>query len=219
VKRALCDGSEGQTSVPASASRDASAHDESSSKSVIIQTVSHATVRPARLGDEQAIAEVHVRTWQAAYRGQVPDEFLDELPIAPRIALWRSVIVDLQPPVSQAFVLEEDQRVVGFAHVIPSRDKDAGDDVGELTAIYVDPKRWRAGGGRLLLDHAMAGLSTAGFSVATLWVLRTNEGPRRFYETLGWALDGATKDEQREDFTLHEVRYRRSTADAVQPPR
>ena len=101
--------------------------------------------------------------------------------------------------------------MVGFAHVMPSRDNDAGDDVGEVTANYVEPKWWRVGGGRLLLDHAMAALSTAGFSVATLWVLGTNEGPRRFYEALGWAPDGATKDEEREDFTLHEVRYQRST--------
>ena len=177
------------------------------------------TVRPARLGDEQAIAEVHVRTWQVAYRGQVPDEFLDELSIAPRIAVWRSVLADPQPPANQAFVLEEDQRVVGFAHVMPSRDNDAGADAGELTAIYVDPQRWRAGGGRLLLDHAMTALRAAGFSVATLWVLGTNDGPRRFYEALGWVPDGAAKDEQREGFTLHEVRYGRSTADAVQPPR
>jgi hypothetical protein len=87
-----------------------------------MQIVSYAmTVRPARLGDEQGIAEVHVRTWQAAYRGQVPDEFLDELSVATRIAMWRSVIADAQPPASQAFVLEESQRVVGFAHVITSQ--------------------------------------------------------------------------------------------------
>jgi hypothetical protein len=64
----------------------------------------------------------------------------------------------------------------------------------------------------------MAGLSAAGVSVATLWVLGSNEGARRFYDALGWAPDGATKDDDREGFTLHEVRYRRATADLVQPP-
>lgn len=146
------------------------------SKNVIIQAVSDAmTVRPARPGDEQAIAEVHVRTWQAAYRGQVPDKFLDELSIARRTGMWRRIIDDSHPPANQAFVLEENQRVVGFAHVTPSRDHDADGDVGELTAIYVLRESWRAGGGRMLLDHALAGLSAAGFSAATLWVL----GPTR----------------------------------------
>jgi Acetyltransferase (GNAT) family len=87
--------------------------------------------------------EVHVRTWQAAYRGQVPDKFLDELSIDRRTTVWRQVIADSERPVNQIFVLEENERVVGFAHVMPSRDDDAGEGVGELTAIYVFPARWR----------------------------------------------------------------------------
>jgi hypothetical protein len=35
--------------------------------------------------------------------------------------------------------------------VIPSRDGDAGDEVGEFRAIYADRERWRVGDGRLLL--------------------------------------------------------------------
>ena len=30
-------------------------------------------------GDEQAVAVVHVRSWQVAYRGLMPDEYLDGL--------------------------------------------------------------------------------------------------------------------------------------------
>ena len=33
-------------------------------------------------------------------------------------------------------------------------------------------------------------------------------GTRRFYELGGWRLDGATKSDAREGFTLQEVRYR-----------
>ena len=135
------------------------------------------TVRPARLGDEQAIAEVHVRGLAGRLPRPSPRRVPGQAIIARRIAAWRSVLADPQPPANQAFVLEEDQRVVGFAHVIPSRDNDAGGDVGELTAIYVDPQRWRAGGGRLLLDHAITALRAAGFSVATLWVSRQQRRP------------------------------------------
>lgn len=138
------------------------------------------TVRAARPGDEHAVAEVHVRTWQAAYSGQLPQGFLDELQTAPYAAMWRGVITDPQPSFSQVFVLEESQRLIGFTHVMASRDDDAVGEVGEVTSIYVDPERWQAGGGRLLLADALMALNTAGFSVATLWVLDTNERARRF---------------------------------------
>jgi ribosomal protein S18 acetylase RimI-like enzyme len=37
------------------------------------------TLRDARRGDEMAVAGVHVRSWQEAYRGLMPGEFLDAL--------------------------------------------------------------------------------------------------------------------------------------------
>jgi hypothetical protein len=37
------------------------------------------TVRPARPDDALPVAGVHVRSWQAAYRGLLPDDYLDGL--------------------------------------------------------------------------------------------------------------------------------------------
>ena len=37
------------------------------------------TVRHARAGDAPDLGLVHVRAWQAAYRGQMPDDYLDGL--------------------------------------------------------------------------------------------------------------------------------------------
>jgi GNAT superfamily N-acetyltransferase len=165
-------------------------------------------VRPARTGDEPAIAEVHVRTWQAAYRGQVPDAFLDSLSIERRTRGWSQIIAQSAPP-AEAFVLEDDGQVVGFAHIAPSRDDDADENVGELTAIYVSRAFWGTGAGTLLLERALAGLRDAGFSRATLWVLEANGRARRFYESADWELDEATKVDARDGFELHEVRYRR----------
>ena len=36
-------------------------------------------LREARVGDEAAVADIHVRAWQEAYRRLIPDEFLDAL--------------------------------------------------------------------------------------------------------------------------------------------
>jgi GNAT superfamily N-acetyltransferase len=165
-------------------------------------------VRLARIGDERAIAAVHVHTWQAAYRAQVPDAFLDSLSIERRTQGWSQIIAQSAPPAA-AFVLEEGGQVVGFAHIAPSRDQDASGNVGELTAIYVSRAFWGTGAGTLLLERALAGLREAGFSRATLWVLETNRRARRFYESADWEPDGATKVDKRDGFQLHEVRYRR----------
>jgi hypothetical protein len=36
-------------------------------------------VRPAGHGDIESLARVHTRSWQTAYRGLFPDEFLDAM--------------------------------------------------------------------------------------------------------------------------------------------
>ncbi len=166
-------------------------------------------VRRASLGDESAIARVHVRTWQVAYRGQIPDAVLDGLSVDRRTASWSQIIAGSSHPASCAFVLEEDGEVCGFAHFAPSRDDDADENVGELTAIYVAPEYWGSGGGTLLLERAIAALRDAGFATATLWVLGSNIRARRFYESASWMPDGLVKTDKRDGYKLDELRYRR----------
>ncbi len=125
-----------------------------------------------------------------------------------RTRAWSQIIIESAPPASGAFVLEDHGEVLGFAHIAPSRDEDAGENVGELTAIYVAREFWGSAGSDMLLERAVAGLRDAGFSEATLWVLGTNVRARRFYESAGWAPDGTTKVDKRDGFELPEVRYR-----------
>jgi len=37
------------------------------------------TIRLASVDDADAVSEVHVRAWQSAYRGVMPDDYLDGL--------------------------------------------------------------------------------------------------------------------------------------------
>ena|ERR1700728_1651092 len=165
-------------------------------------------VRVGVAGDARLIAEVHVRTWQVAYRGQVPDDYLDSLSVDQRELVWRQILTDADPASSGVVVLEHEARVIGFAGTAASMDDGAGPSVGELQSIYGHPDFWNRGGGRALMDRAMATLRAVGFSTATLWVLDTNLRARRFYEAAGWVPDGATKVDDRATFTLREVRYR-----------
>jgi hypothetical protein len=47
-----------------------------------------ATIRPATAEDAAGIAAVHVRSWQVAYRGQLPDALLDSLSVDQRTRWW-----------------------------------------------------------------------------------------------------------------------------------
>ncbi len=166
-------------------------------------------VRPAIVADADAIAEVHVRSWQAAYRGQIPDDHLDSLSIERRASVWKEML-GREMPDAGAFVLEDGGGILGFAHVSPSRDADAPASTGELTAIYLAPDRRGRGGGRLLIDIAITSLRAAGFRRVTLWVLDSNAAARRFYERAGWMADGGVKTDDRGSFALVELRYTRA---------
>jgi hypothetical protein len=50
------------------------------------------TVRRATLADAPAMGRVHVRAWQAAYRGQMPDAYLDGLRPEDREAHWEGTL-------------------------------------------------------------------------------------------------------------------------------
>jgi len=151
---------------------------------------------------------VHVRTWQAAYPGLLPDEHLDALDVARWTAGWQRLLTGERPR-SATLVAVADERVVGFVDVVPSRDDDAAADAGEVTSIYVLPTAWGTGAGRALMAAAVDSLRSEGFRAVTLWVLRDNERARRFYERAGWTLDGARKDDVVAGVPVTEVRYRR----------
>jgi GNAT superfamily N-acetyltransferase len=165
--------------------------------------------RSASPGDVSAIAEMHVLAWQVTYRGVIPDEYLDGLSVSKRSDNWRQIIAELDFPRNGAFVAVDDTQILGFVHFCPSRDQDASPNVGEVTAIYVHPDHWGDGIGSELIQLAVDSLEQAGCSSATLWVLDVNARARKFYERSGWTTDGATKEDQRSTFTLHEVRYAR----------
>jgi GNAT superfamily N-acetyltransferase len=163
------------------------------------------SVRPATVEDAPAMGRVHVRAWQAAYRGHMPDDYLDGLRAEERAAYWEGGL-RREPRGGLVLVAERDGQVVGFAAVGPAQDP-AG--AGELYAINVDPDHWGTGAGRALLDAAHAELARSGHAEAVLWVLPGNDRARRFYEIAGWTADGSERTSEVFGTVVPEVRYRR----------
>jgi ribosomal protein S18 acetylase RimI-like enzyme len=157
-------------------------------------------VRPARAEDAAAVAEVHVRTWQAAYEHVFGAERLASIDHSGRQRLAERAIASG----GVAVAVDDDGSVVGFVSVGPSSDVEGE---GELYAIYVLPEAWGSGAGRGLMD-AGKDLLRASYAAATLYVLEDNPRARRFYEREGWALDGVTKADEFLGLAVPEVRYR-----------
>ena len=129
-----------------------------------------AAVRKATAQDASAIAFVHVRSWQVAYRGHMPDEFLDGLDVVERTNMWRELA---QQPDKIILVAEDREgNIVGFSALGPSRDADADPNTAEVGAIYVHPEKWKKGIGRALLSASLDQVRKCKFDQVTTLVLR-----------------------------------------------
>ncbi len=164
-------------------------------------------LRLAEPEDAPAVARVHVRAWQAAYRGLLPDGYLDGLRPEDRAGRYTLDARGRDEPVT--IVAVDSGGVRGFATTSPSRDPDVSDH-GELCALHVDPDAWGRGLGRALITAARERLVSLGFHEAILWVLRGNARAERFYRVDGWAPDGAGRAQPIWGTIVDEVRYRRA---------
>lgn len=145
-------------------------------------------VRYAEPDDAAAIAAVHVRSWQAGYRGMLPDEVLDSLSVEERERAWEEAL----GTGAVTLVDDYDGTVVGFATlVVPARDAPRTAEIG---ALYVEPDRWRSGVGRGLLDAVRREVEPE-WDALVVWVMAANAPGLAFYERLGFARDGAEKQE------------------------
>ena len=163
-------------------------------------------IRLAEPDDAMAVARVHVRSWQVAYRGLLPGEYLDQL--RPEDRAQRYDFATRDPLKPRTIVAADGDGIQGFATTMPSRDADLTDQ-GELCALYVDPEQWGCGIGAALIRAARAHLFEAGFRGAILWVLVGNDRATRFYESDGWTADGHRRTDSVWGVTVNEVRYRR----------
>jgi RimJ/RimL family protein N-acetyltransferase len=154
------------------------------------------SVRTATLDDSERIADIHVKTWQAAYAGVMPKDFLEGLDVVARQAMWRRAIEGRTLP-GGIFLAEVGGEVVGFTAVGRYRERSGGADpaVGEVFAIYVAAEHWSTRAGHALMRAAVDHLAEQGVPEIRLWVLADNPRARRFYERFGYVADGQTRVE------------------------
>lgn len=164
-------------------------------------------LRVAVPGDSIPAARVHIRSWQAAYRGLIAQAYLDSL--EPETWSTRYAFGRVGIGVPFTVLAVDGATICGLVTTGLCRDDDLP-GFGELLAIYVDPDRMRAGVGSVLIAAGRDRLSAIGITQASLWVLDGNVAARRFYERDGWAFDGTQRTREYGGAPADEVRYQRA---------
>jgi len=141
------------------------------------------TLRRAHAEDAGAIARVRIDGWRNAYRGQMPQAYLDAMSVAASLPMWERVLAAPNDRVT-VYVAEREGAVAGFAAGNRLDEPKHGFDA-ELTAIYLDLNVQRQGLGRRLVGAVAADRIAQGATGLISWVLASHAPGRRFCEALG----------------------------------
>ena len=161
--------------------------------------------RRATGGDSEAIASLHTESWRDAYRGILPDLYLDGQIFDERANLWRSRFSSLSSDRFLVVLAESSGEPVGFACVLLDEDPQWGPCLDNL---HVLPRCRSRGVGRLLFGRAAQWvMSREPRWPIHLWVFEANVGARRFYDALGGEVVENKKREVLKGIEISSVLY------------
>jgi GNAT superfamily N-acetyltransferase len=163
-------------------------------------------IRDMTPGDCRRVGELRIRGWRAAYRGLVPQSYLDALDMEADAEQHRARLTRGDGTVTD-LVAEGGGDVIGWAAHGPYRDGSQRTGHVELYALYVSPELLGAGVGRALLAESARRCTAAGRERMFLWVLKGNARARSFYERAGFRADGAEEPFEVDGVVVPEVRY------------
>jgi len=149
--------------------------------------------------DRRMISKVYEESWKAAYKGIIPQDYLDSIPEG----RWVSAL-DRQD--RQTLVCTDRKKIVGTSSFCPSR-LERFQGWGELISIYLLPDYMGRGYGKLLMKAALSELKRQGYENVFLWVLEENYRARSFYEQYGFLPTDDFLEDQIGGRDLREVRY------------
>lgn len=151
------------------------------------------SIRLANSFDASDMAEIHMRSWEVAYKDIISAEYIREKNIT-RLELWQRIITDDN---NIHYVIQMDKKTVGIMTVVPTpQDNDANHDTCELEGIYLHSDYYRMGIGTQAMEFAFKLARQWNKTIMTLWVFKDNKNSIKFYEKCGFKSDAKTKSYQ-----------------------
>jgi ribosomal protein S18 acetylase RimI-like enzyme len=161
------------------------------------------------------LAQMHIASWRAGFRGVMSRSVLKYLRVEQRCTMWKQFLAD---PHRQNLLCQIGDDFAGFVSWGACRDTDADPKTAELFSIYVHPAHWRRGVGTALW-RALIPNVVGQYKDIILWTLRDTRGARRFYERLGFIHeDGVQRTQDWHNPPLPEVKYRRPLVGLIDSP-
>jgi GNAT superfamily N-acetyltransferase len=160
-------------------------------------------MRRAGVADAAFIAELHCQSWRSAYRGMMPDAYLDGQMPAERLAHWQQMMPKLEAGAGTVVFAERDGQVAGFFCVM---QPDAQGSV-LLEQLHAVPGSRGGGVGTAMLEAARAWALARGARAMHLLVLESNGPAIGFYESRGWRLAGRKDDDVLGGINVVALRY------------
>lgn len=158
------------------------------------------TIRQVNQADSrEEISTVYEQSWKYAYKGIIPQEYLDNIPSGQ----WCGAFDNSD---RYTLVMLEGNKIIGTSSYCKSRFEDYK-DWGEIISIYLLPEYMGKGYGKNLLQKAVEELKAMGFKKIFLWVLEENHIARHFYETCGFKNSGNSKNDTLGGKQLCELQY------------
>lgn len=142
---------------------------------------------------------IYAKSWKAAYRGIIPQKYLDSL----SLNHWTAF---LKNSPFENFLLKDKGVYVATSSIVKARDPKYG-GYGEIVSVYVLPEYFNKGYGTVLFNRMTEILRSMELNKMYLWVLEENRNARRFYEKFGFAPNGDKKEIIIGDKKLAEICY------------
>lgn len=149
--------------------------------------------------DRMKISKIYEESWRYAYKGIIPQHYLDSIPKG----RWAS---NIDNPIRKTLVCIDDDRMVGTSSFCKSRFEQFH-GWGEVISIYLLPEYIGKGYGKILMEFVISELKKQGYENIFLWVLEENIKARHFYEQFGFLLTDDFLENNIGGKNLREVRY------------
>lgn len=145
-------------------------------------------IRQAVPSDAEAIGNLRVKAWQAAYSAFMPSHYLATLDSSANLDALRQ---RLEHPADNFIlaVAETENMVVAFSILGTPRYESVSGCI-ELWALNVLPEFWRRGIGRSLTTNAITTASALKASRVELWCIKGNAPAQAVYESCGFTETG-----------------------------
>ena len=139
-------------------------------------------IRKKERKDCADVAHVVTVAWNETYRGIVPDEFLNNL-YTNEDERAKNSYNSFNEKENHQYVLEVDDKVVGFVNVGSSNETDY-ENCGEIHAVYIINGYKGHGYGKKLIDAGIQELKSMNFDKMVIGCLDGNPS-NEFYKHLG----------------------------------